>query len=36
VATFLLPLSNYLYHHFSEHGDIAYFTYIVPPQGYHT
>jgi len=24
------------YHHFSEHGDIAYFANIVPPQGYHT
>jgi len=20
----------------SEHGDIAFFAYIVPPQGYHT
>jgi len=24
------------YHHFSAHGDIAYFAYIVPSQGYHT
>ena len=36
AGTFLLPLSNFCYHHFSENGDIAYFAYIVPPQGYHT
>jgi len=30
TGTFLLPLSI-SFHHFSEHRDIAYFVYIVPP-----
>ena len=29
AGTFLLPLSNCLYHYFPLHGDIAYFAYMV-------
>ena len=36
AGTFLLPFSNICYQHFTEHGNIAYFAYIVPPQGYQT
>ena len=36
AGTFLLPLGNFCYHHFTEHGDIAYFAYMVTPHGYHT
>ena len=34
AGTFLLPLSNLFYHHFTEHGDIAFFAYNVSPYGY--
>jgi len=29
AGTFLLPLSNCLYHHFPLHGGIVYFAYMV-------
>jgi len=31
-----VPLSNLFSHHFTKHGAIAYFAYMVSPHGYHT
>ena len=33
---YLFVTFEHFYHHFTAHGDTAYFTYIVLPQGYHT
>jgi len=36
VGNFLFALSKCCYHHFTFHGDIWYFAYIVSPYGNHS
>jgi len=36
VGNFLLPLSKFVYHHFTVYSDSGYFVYIVSPYGNHT
>ena len=31
-----VTLEQFVYHHFTKHGDVAYFAYMVSPHGYHT
>jgi len=33
MVNFLLTLSKFCYHHFTFHGDIGYFAYIVSLYG---
>ena len=36
IGNLLLHLSKFYYHHFTFHGDICYFAYIVSPYRNHT